>query len=582
MAYQTPISIKQAIERINRREFILPAIQREFVWTREQMIRLLDSIMKDYPIGSFLFWKVKSENKSNYQFYDFIQNYHERDRKHNPSVSLPPGNDVLAVLDGQQRLTSLYIGLTGSHAEKRLYGRWNNDDAFPVYRLYFDLTHQLDDVDLTYNFRFRSDTEDFIKDKAGSWIRVEKVFKFPQLGDVINFLDEHDLRAEPLPQDLLLNLYHNITERTIINYYVEEEQDLDKVLNIFIRTNSAGTVLGYSDLLLSMATAEWKNHDAREETNKLVEDLNDNGTFEFTKDFVLKACLMTADLQTRFATVNFTAENMQKIELIWSRIASSCRITKRLLADFGFMGATLPSINAVLPIVYYVFIRDNIQDNPNNFLESTNFEADRDKIKRWLCKALLKRIFSGQPDSTLQPIRDAIRNDNADGFPSEQIEQTLRLQPRNMQFTSEEVEAILEEKYGSGYTFSVLTLLYLWIDYRNRIHQDHIHPKSLFTKPKLKAKGFSDDEIKDIQDQVNQIPNLQLLQGTTNTEKSNKPFNEWLNEKYPLEDDRHNYMSQHYVPDEDSTIEKFLSFFKARRELMKKRLYEIVGLEQRG
>lgn len=127
-----------------------------------------------------------------------------------------------------------------------------------------------------------------------------------------------------------------------------------------------------------------------------------------------------------------------------------------------------------------------------------------------------------------------------------------------------------------------MTLLYLWIDYRNRIHQDHIHPKSLFTKPKLKAKGFSDDEIKDIQDQVNQIPNLQLLQGTTNTEKSNKPFNEWLNEKYPLEDDRHNYMSQHYVPDEDSTIEKFLSFFKARRELMKKRLYEIVGLEQRG
>ena len=76
MAYQAPISIKQAVERINRQEYILPAIQREFVWTREQMIRLLDSIMKDYPIGSFLFWKVKSENKSNYQFYEFIRNYH--------------------------------------------------------------------------------------------------------------------------------------------------------------------------------------------------------------------------------------------------------------------------------------------------------------------------------------------------------------------------------------------------------------------------------------------------------------------------------------------------------------------------
>ena len=197
---------------------------------------------------------------------------------------------------------------------------------------------------------------------------------------------EHDLLA--LPQDLLSKLYHNIMERKIINYYVEEEQDLDKVLNIFIRVNSAGTVLGYSDLLLSMATAEWTAYDAREEINRLVEDLNDNGTFEFTKDFVLKACLMTANLPTRFATVNFTAENMQKIELIWSQIGSHYN------TSFGFTGATLPSINAVLPIVYYGLF----EIIPITFL--SNFKSDRHKIKRWLCKALLKRIFSGQPDST--------------------------------------------------------------------------------------------------------------------------------------------------------------------------------------
>jgi hypothetical protein len=194
----------------------------------------------------------------------------------------------------------------------------------------------------------------------------------------------------------------------------------------------------------------------------------------------------------------------------------------------------------------------------------------------------LKRIFSGQPDSTLQPIRETIRNDNANGFPSEQIEQALRSRPRTMQFTSDEVEAILEEKYGSGYTFSVLTLLYPDINYSNRIDQDHIHPKSLFTKRKLEAKGFSDDKIKVIQGQVDQIPNLQLLQRTTNAEKSDKPFKEWLNEKYPLEKDRHNYMKDHYVPEKDFTIEKFPLFFEARRELMKNRLYEIVGLEKRG
>ena len=141
-----------------------------------------------------LFWKVKNENKSKYQFYDFIQNYHERDCKHNLPVALCSDNDVLAVLDGQQRLTSLYIGLTGSHAEKKPYGRWINDDAFPVYRFYLNLTaYEPDDIDLTYDFRFRSDSEDFITDGEGSWIRAGKVLDFSEVDDVMDFLDEHGL-----------------------------------------------------------------------------------------------------------------------------------------------------------------------------------------------------------------------------------------------------------------------------------------------------------------------------------------------------------------------------------------------------
>ena len=60
---------------------------------------------------------------------------------------------------------------------------------------------------------------------------------------------------------------------------------------------------------------------------------------------------------------------------------------------------------------------------------------------------------------------------------------------------------------------------------------------------------------------------------------SNKPFKEWFNEQFPFEDERrYNYMNQHYVPDEDSAIENFRLFFEARRELIEKKLYEIVGL----
>jgi uncharacterized protein with ParB-like and HNH nuclease domain len=116
MAFETPISVGEAINFINERKYVLPAIQREFVWKPEQSIRLFDSLLTGYPIGSFLFWTVKPESAKEYEFYDFIQHHHERDARHNTKAKLTAQGDVTAVLDGQQRLTALYIGMAGTYA----------------------------------------------------------------------------------------------------------------------------------------------------------------------------------------------------------------------------------------------------------------------------------------------------------------------------------------------------------------------------------------------------------------------------------------------------------------------------------
>jgi hypothetical protein len=65
--------------------------------------------------------------------------------------------------------------------------------------------------------------------------------------------------------------------------------DADKVLDIFVRVNSGGTTLSYSDLLLSMATNQWQHLDAREEVRGLVQELNNGGCreFSFSKDVVV-------------------------------------------------------------------------------------------------------------------------------------------------------------------------------------------------------------------------------------------------------------------------------------------------------
>ena len=72
MAFHTPITIKEALDNIHRHRYALPAIQRELVWSQRQITRLFDSLMRGYPIGAFLFWRVESENLKQYQFYDFM------------------------------------------------------------------------------------------------------------------------------------------------------------------------------------------------------------------------------------------------------------------------------------------------------------------------------------------------------------------------------------------------------------------------------------------------------------------------------------------------------------------------------
>ncbi|RPJ49789.1 MAG: DUF262 domain-containing protein [Methanobacteriota archaeon] len=108
MSFERPITIREAVDNIHRKEYLLPAIQREFVWDDDQIVRLFDSLMRGYPIGSFLFWKVEKDRSKRFQFYEFIRNYHQRDCKHNPKADISGEEGITAVLDGQQRLTALY------------------------------------------------------------------------------------------------------------------------------------------------------------------------------------------------------------------------------------------------------------------------------------------------------------------------------------------------------------------------------------------------------------------------------------------------------------------------------------------
>ena len=111
MSYEK-MSIKAVMHEIDCNKLFLPALQRRFVWSKDQIQSLFDSIMRGYPIGTFLFWKLEGKEKAEeYVFYEFLKHFDARlpfNRKKEPPFLHSP---IVGVLDGQQRLSSIFIGL---------------------------------------------------------------------------------------------------------------------------------------------------------------------------------------------------------------------------------------------------------------------------------------------------------------------------------------------------------------------------------------------------------------------------------------------------------------------------------------
>lgn len=572
MSFERPVTIKEAIENIHRKKYLLPAIQREFVWSAEQIELLFDSLMRNYPIGSFLFWSVERDNLTNYQFYEFVRDYHERDNTHNPKANVSGDSDVIAILDGQQRLTALYIGLKGSYAYKLPRKRRDNDAAFPKRTLCLNLLSPSEDYEKEFEFKFLTASERKQRDGDTFWFPIGKMLDINEPHQVNDFLIENKLNTLDkfkFANRTLFRLQKLIHDDEIINYFLEKDESLDKVLNIFIRVNSGGTQLSYSDLLLSIATAQWKQRDAREEITWFVEEINGIGNgFNFNKDFVLKSCLVLSDFtDIAFKVDNFNATNMLKIEQNWDDISQAIRLAVTLVSSFGYYRDTLTSNNALIPIAYYLY-KINL---PQNYPQASKYKDDRQTVFKWIIASLLKRVFSGQPDNVLRPIRQIISTENSNGavnFPLEKVANALRAGTKSINFNDDEIDNLLYYKYGQSYTFSTLAVLYPTLDFNNKFHMDHIFPKSLFTKKGLRKRGVPSDKIDYYMDCCNYLGNLQLLEGLQNQEKSGKDFKEWLYETYPHKTDRKDFMKKHYIPDVDLSLQNFEEFLAEREKLL--------------
>lgn len=250
----------------------------------------------------------------------------------------------------------------------------------------------MDNPEDNYQFEFHAKTPE--NDQKHFWFKVGDIL---ELKSVWNYADKHGLKHDESDNELglLEKLKDAFHIKQLISFFEETEKNLNKVLNIFIRVNSGGVKLSYSDLLMSILTASFSS-DIREKMNELVDTLKDKGFSNVGQDQVLKTCLLLIGKDTTFELKNFNKNNIKEIEENWEKITESIYDAAKLLENFGYV-KYLGSAYILSSLAYFYFLNPKMDKN------------DEEQALKFVRNAQITSYFSSTTDTKLSAIAHSIK-----------------------------------------------------------------------------------------------------------------------------------------------------------------------------
>ena len=521
------MSIINLLNQVKNEEIVLPSIQRDFIWPKEKINFLLDSIMRGYPIGIVLLW----ETYYDIQYRNFFKDYKPGNRHvfHDNTEN----KKLKLVLDGQQRLQSLYTSLYGTYEGKYLYFdilSGKETDDFKELKFLFDFFSELE-VSEKHNKRLQklqnftdeedSDIFNYVKVRDLFSMSAKEKQKFRRnVANKLNLSEDDDLRLETNLSvlDEVLIKDNNILKTSIIDENKpsespERKSDAD-VLEVFVRINRQGTPLNRSDLLYSIIKLNWK--ESAEELPDFVDNINQGNSFELNTDFIIRCLFAVSDLGTKFDIDKLRKKS--NMEMIRKNFESCCDAIQSTI-DFVqkecwcSSSKVIGGFNNLIPFVYYVFHTKNHQI-PNskivNARKSLFLLGFTTPFSRYADSRLAKYIRE-----ELKPLRD----DNNGDFPL-----------KNTIWWIDYWENI--DCYGEDLLRGNILLTHHLIQnisgakihFKKNSHEiDHIFPRST-----LRKKGFNEAEI-------NHFANFWLLGKNKNQNKSNKHPKDYFEDVNDLE-----------------------------------------------
>lgn len=528
------MKINELLDGISKRDIVLPEFQREYVWGKDKAKQLVVSLVKDYPVGGLLFWKTDSPP----------------DLK-NVSILPEKLGMISVILDGQQRLTTLYMLVRG---EIPPYYTETDIETDPR-----DLYYDLETGDFQYYLVSR------MKDNP-LWIQVTKCFQSKEI-NVFQIAQngapsEGEAFQRAQRYNTNLTRLRNIETVDLPMQTVPSHASLNDAITIFDRVNSLGTKLTDAELALTHVTGNWPQ--ARRVMKDKISDL-EAVNFGYDLTFMIRALTGVVTKRALFETIHDRPR--PELEQGWNTLSKALDYLAGLLPESAFVHSTLDlnTTNVLVPLVVYLS------------LHKGRFPSDK-ALKRaihWLYAAHTKARYTSQTDQKLEhDVSLVVANDS----PWELLVKAIMDERGRLETTAGDMEGrtashplfrmtyILAKAHGAIDWFNGSSLA-APVGKAYALHYHHIFPSSILYKHGYDPENLLDKKI------VNEIGNHAFLTAESNQSISNRLPEQYLPE---VEERFPGALARQFVPVDPSLwkLDHFPVFLEARRGLIARKMNE--------
>ncbi len=553
------ITIYEALQMIKDKVYVMPAFQRQYVWNMKQIEKLWDSILLDYPISTFLFWQVDETNtEEDTYFCSFLKEVIFDSRKAADSAnydleSLDTSTTNIAVLDGQQRLTSLYLSLFGEAYIRPNRAR-KKSGAKAYTKLLIELNKNQLELDSdefngkAYDIRFSdkigklSPTQFELKRIVAEEFRNEETREQA----ILKAIELVPKNSKEYAYDILNKLCEKVHEEKLIRYTLITKMNQDNALEMFVRFNSGGKTLKKAEITMSILEAYWPR--AKEKFGQFLKEHYQG----FSTDFIIRSALMLfgdvvkSNINQRFAIE--LKENWTEFKNALTHLEQTLKELKIDIEHYK------NSWNVLLPILYYIYYNPSYNEHLKD-------------IRIYLLRAVLFNYFQSGTTIKLQQMRSNINN-----FDYELCIDLLD-QMTELRVTNSRIEDILSAEKDSHLASEFL--YYISLDWMNKAYKyevDHLHPYERFNENKPSKITLEEWSI--WRGNRNKLPNLELLEGRSNGSKSDMSLLDYYNDMN--EDQKALFKKQAYIPDTSLEFTNFGVFYEQRKALLEEKIKSLL------